>query len=118
MTNERLFAMPFSELYRLYIAKAERKGRTSSDVDAIISWLTGYGPADLRAKIDQAVDLRTFFDQAPAVNVRIDSVRGTVCGVRVEAVEDPLLRKIRALDRLIDELAKGRSLDRILGVRD
>ena len=117
MTNERLFAMPFSQLYPLYVAKAERKGRTSSEVDAILSWLTGYGPAELRAKIDQAVDLRTFFDLAPAVEARIDSVRGTVCGVRVETVEDPLLRKIRALDRLIDELAKGRPLDRILGNR-
>ncbi len=112
--NERVFAMPFGTVYPLYVRKAERKGRTKEEVDAVICWLTGYSGARLRRAIDSGVDLRTFFAKAPAMNPKAKLVTGVVCGVRVEEVADPLLRKIRQLDKLVDELAKGKKLESIL----
>jgi hypothetical protein len=125
MKNERLFQLPFSSVYPLYIAKAVRKGRTAAEVDAIIAWLTGYSTTALHtistATADSTtesapapVTLESFFADAPAYNQNATLIRGVVCGVRVEDIDDPLLQKIRYLDKLIDELAKGKSLERIL----
>lgn len=111
---QRVFAYQFSKVYPLYVQKAERKSRTKKEVDQIICWLTGYTPAGLQKQIDSDNDLETFFAKAPAMNPRIKLITGTVCGVRVEAVEDPLMRKIRYLDKLVDELAKGRPMEKIL----
>lgn len=114
MTAHRIFTTPFATVYPLYVQKAERKGRTRDEVDRIICWLTGHDPAGLQRQIAAGVDFETFFAQAPAFNPRSELVTGVVCGVRVEAVEDPLMRKIRQLDKLVDELAKGRAMERIL----
>lgn len=110
----RVAAMRFSKVYPLYVQKAERKGRTREDVDRIISWLTGYDDQGLRDQIDRGTDLETFFAQAPAFNPDSSLITGVVCGVRVEQVEDPLMRKVRYLDKLVDELARGKALDKIL----
>jgi len=114
MTGHRLFAMPFAAVYPAYLNKATRKGRTKDELDRVICWLTGYDPAGLARQIDGKADVRTFFDQAPAMHPDAARITGVVCGVRVEAVEDPLMKKIRQLDKLVDELAKGKALDRIL----
>lgn len=114
MNHERVFAMPFAKVYPMYVQKAERKGRSRDEVDQVIGWLTGYTPAQLQQQIAQGSDLRTFFDSAPAPNANRDQVTGVVCGVRVETVEDPLMREIRRLDKLIDELAKGKAMEKIL----
>lgn len=114
MQNDRLFALPFASVYPAYVAKAERKGRTRAEVDAVIAWLTGYDEVGLQAQLAQRTDLRGFFAQAPALNPLRSLVTGVVCGVRVEAVEDPLLQLVRQLDKLIDELAKGRPLHKVL----
>jgi hypothetical protein len=114
MNAHRIFAMPFAAVYPAYVNKAERKGRTKDEVARIISWLTGYDPAGLQEQIERNVDIQAFFEQAPAMNPNRSLVKGVVCGVRVEEVEDPLMRKIRQLDKLIDELAKGRPMDKIL----
>jgi len=106
--------MSFSKVYPLLVRKAERKGRSGQEVDAVIFWLTGYDEAGLRAQLDAGVDLRTFWEQAPRINENAEKIKGVVCGVRVEEIEDPLMRKIRWLDKLVDELAKGRPLDKIL----
>jgi hypothetical protein len=98
----------------MYVQKAERKGRTKKEVDQIICWLTGYSPATLKKQIENEVDFDTFFARAPALNPGVSLIKGVVCGVRVEQVEDPLMRKIRYLDKLVDELAKGRPMDKIL----
>lgn len=110
----RVFAMPFGSVYPLYVQKAERKGRTKAEVDQLITWLTGYTGAQLRRAIDQGVDLETFFAKAPRLNPKAKLITGVVCGVRVEEVEDPLMRKIRWLDKLVDELARGKKLASIL----
>ncbi|HEU4593081.1 MAG TPA: DUF2200 domain-containing protein, partial [Steroidobacteraceae bacterium] len=110
----RLFAMKFSKVYPLYVQKAERKKRTKAEVDQLICWLTGYTQAGLRKQVDKQVDIETFFAAAPAMNPKASLITGVVCGVRVEEVEDPLMRQIRYLDKLIDELAKGRPMDKIL----
>ncbi|MGE9267884.1 MAG: DUF2200 domain-containing protein, partial [Verrucomicrobiales bacterium] len=102
------------KLYPLYVAKAERKGRTQEEVDQIISWLTGYEAADLRAWREDEGSVEAFFDQAPRFHPQADDITGVVCGVRVEEVADPLMKKIRQLDKLIDELAKGKALEKIL----
>ena len=115
MSNlERVFAMLFAKVYPMYVQKAERKGRTKEEVDLLIRWLTGYSQDGLEAQIEKQVDLRTFFEQAPALNPDMELIKGVVCGVRVEDVADPLMRKLRYLDKLIDELAKGKAMEKIL----
>ena len=112
--GHRIFAMPFAKVYPMYVQKAERKQRTKAEVDRIICWLTGYSQANLQKQIKRAVDFKTFFAEAPALNPDAALIKGVVCGVRVEEVEDPLMRKIRYLDKLIDELAKGKAMEKIL----
>ena len=110
----RIFAMGFSKVYPLYVQKAERKNRTKEEVDRIICWLTGYDQAGLQQQIERETDLETFFARAPAIHPNTSLIKGVVCGVRVEAVEDPLMKKIRYLDKLLDELAKGKAMEKIL----
>ncbi|VVS97214.1 DUF2200 domain-containing protein [Rhizobium sp. EC-SD404] len=114
MSNDRVFAMKFSKVYPLYVQKAERKQRTKDEVDQVIRWLTGYDQAGLERQIELETDFTSFFAQAPAFNPNSTLITGVVCGVRVEAVEDPLMQKIRYLDKLIDELAKGKAMTKIL----
>jgi hypothetical protein len=114
MPKHRVFGTAFASVYPLYVQKAERKGRTKQEVDEIIRWLTGYDQAALRHQLDEKHDFETFFEQAPAMNPRRELIKGVVCGVRVEEVEDPLMRQIRYLDKLIDELAKGKTMEKIL----
>ena len=113
-SNQRVFAMKFAGVYPLYVQKAERKNRTKAEVDQIIRWLTGYTQAGLQRQIDQGNDFATFFAQAPAMSPNASLIQGVVCGVRVEEIEDPLMRKIRYLDKLVDELAKGKAMEKIL----
>ena len=110
----RIFTMSFGSVYPLYVQKAERKGRTREEVDQIISWLTGYSGEQLQHAIEARVAIEPFFAQAPRMNPKASLVKGVVCGVRVEEVADPLMRKIRCLDRLIDELARGKKMAGIL----
>jgi hypothetical protein len=112
--NNRVFAMKFADVYPLYIQKAERKNRTKEEVDQIIRWLTGYNQTGLQKQIKQGNDFETFFAQAPVMNPNRSLIKGVVCGVRVEEIEDPLMQKIRYLDKLIDELAKGKAMEKIL----
>jgi hypothetical protein len=114
MPKHRVFAMKFASVYPMYVAKAERKNRTRQEVDQIICWLTGYDQAGLQRQIEQQNDIETFFAQAPALHPKSSLITGVVCGVRVEDIEDPLMQKIRYLDKLIDELAKGRAIEKIL----
>jgi hypothetical protein len=114
LNEQSVFAMQFAKVYPLYVRKAERKGRTKAEVDQVISWLTGYDPQGLQHQIDQRVDFATSFGQAPAFNPNASLIKGVVCGVRVEDVADPLMQKIRYLDKLIDELAKGKAVEKIL----
>jgi hypothetical protein len=114
MSNHRIFATKFSAVYPLYIQKAERKNRTKKEVDQVICWLTGYNQAGLQQQIEQGHDFETFFAQAPAIHPNSSLIKGVVCGVRVEEIEDPLMQKIRYLDKLIDELAKGKVMEKIL----
>jgi hypothetical protein len=112
--KHQIFGMKFANVYPLYIQKAERKNRTKQEVDQIIRWLTGYNQAGLQKQIEQGHDFETFFAQAPAMNPNRSLIKGVVCGMRVEEIEDPLMQKIRYLDKLIDELAKGKALEKIL----
>jgi len=114
MPKHRIFTTEFSKVYPLYVQKAERKNRTKDEVDQIICWLTGYSQAGLKKQIEQQNDLETFFAQAPAIHPNSSLIKGVVCGVRVEEVDDPLMQKIRYLDKLIDELAKGKAMEKIL----
>ncbi|MBT0779353.1 DUF2200 domain-containing protein [Paracoccus sp. pheM1] len=114
MTRHRIFTTSFASVYPHYVAKAEKKGRTKAEVDEIILWLTGYGPEELAARLADRTDFETFFTEAPRMNPARSRIKGTVCGVRVEEVEDPLMREIRYLDKLIDELAKGKPMEKIL----
>lgn len=114
MTNERVFAYKFAKVYPLYVQKAERKNRTRQEVDRVICWLTGYSQAQLQQQIAGESDLRTFFDRAPALHPNSALIKGVVCGIRVEEIEDPLMQKIRYMDKLIDELAKGKAMEKIL----
>jgi hypothetical protein len=116
MTNERLFKMAFSKVYPMYVQKAERKGRTKEEVDIIISWLTGYDEHALKKQIEKEVDFEKFFDEAPQINPNTHKITGVVCGIRVEHIEAPLMQKIRWLDKLIDELANGKPMEKILRV--
>jgi len=114
MSEHRIFSTAFAAIYPLYVQKAERKGRTQAEVDAIICWLTGHDAASLAAELEQRSTLRAFFAGAPAYQPLSDKITGVVCGVRVEQVEDPLMKQIRQLDKLIDELAKGKAMAKIL----
>lgn len=114
MVKERVFAMKFAKVYPLYVQKAQRKNRTQEEVDQIICWLTGYDRAALRREVEGDNDLETFFAQSPRIHPNSALIKGVVCGVRVEEIEDPLMRKIRCLDKLIDELAKGKAMEKIL----
>ncbi|MFD5868942.1 DUF2200 domain-containing protein [Corynebacterium sp. NPDC060344] len=114
MTGHRIFGTPFGDIYPLYVAKVERKGRTVDELDQVLTWLTGYDIPGLRAAADSVATLEAFFDDAPALNPNVDLITGVVCGVRVEEVEDPLMQKIRWMDKLVDELAKGKKMEKIL----
>jgi hypothetical protein len=114
MNEQRIFAMSFSSVYPMYVKKAERKGRTQAEVDEVIRWLTGYSEAGLQELLERHTDFRTFFAEAPAINPHSALITGVVCGVRVEDVEDPLMQQIRWLDKLIDELARGKAMEKIL----
>lgn len=112
--SHRIYATPFASVYALYVQKAERKGRTQAEVDQIIGWLTGYDAAALTQALTGRISIREFFGAAPAWNPASDRITGVVCGVRVEAVAEPLMKQIRQLDKLMDELAKGRPMAKIL----
>jgi hypothetical protein len=114
MPKHRVYAMKFAGVYPLYVQKAERKSRTKEEVDQIICWLTGFSEAGLRQQIEKGNDIETFFAQAPAMHPNCSLIKGVVCGVRVEEIEDPLMQKIRYLDKLVDELARGKSMEKIL----
>ncbi|SFN18647.1 DUF2200 domain-containing protein [Variovorax sp. OV329] len=114
MDKHRIFAMPFAKVYPLYIQKAQRKGRTKEEVDQVIRWLTGYDEAGLARQVELQSDFESFFAQAPALHPNATQIKGVVCGIRVEEIEDPLMRRIRWLDKLVDELAKGKPMDKIL----
>jgi len=109
-----VFAMKFSKVYPLYVLKAERKGRTKQEVDQIICWLTGYDQAGLKGQLEKEVDFETFYGEAPAYHPNSALITGVVCGIRVEDIEDPLMQRLRHLDKLIDELAKGKAMEKIL----
>jgi hypothetical protein len=114
MQSHRIYRMSFASVYPHYIAKAEKKGRTRAEVDAIICWLTGYGQEELEARLEQRTDFETFFAQAPQLNGSRRLIKGVICGIRVETIEEPLMQEIRYLDKLIDELAKGKAMEKIL----
>lgn len=114
MERPRIFTMPFSSIYPLYIQKAERKGRTKEEVDEIIFWLTGYDEHTLQQQIVNEVSMEEFFKNAPLINPNVVLIKGVICGYRVEEIEDDVMRQIRYLDKLVDELAKGKAMDKIL----
>ena len=114
MDNARVYKMSFAGVYPLYIQKAERKGRTKAEVDEIIFWLTGYNEKTLQKHIDRKTDFETFFARAPQMNPNASKITGVICGYRVEEIEDGLMQKVRYLDKLVDELAKGKSMEKIL----
>jgi len=113
-TKHRIYTTPFASVYPHYVTKAEKKGRTKAEVDEIIRWLTGYTPKRLQTQIDKEIDFETFFEKAPKMNPDRELITGVVCGVRVEEVEATTMREIRYLDKLIDELAKGKAMEKIL----
>ena len=112
--QHRIFKTKVSSVYPHYLEKAKKKGRTQAEVDRVITWLTGYSDTQLARVLEQGTDFETFFDQAPAMHPNAVLIKGTMCGIRVEDVEDPLMRKIRYLDKLVDELAKGKAMEKIL----
>jgi len=114
MAKHRIYTTSFASVYPLYVAKAEKKGRTKAEVDQIISWLTGYGQKELQAQLKKQTDFETFFTEAPRINPSRTLIKGVVCGVRVEDIEEPTMREIRYLDKLIDELAQGKAMEKIL----
>ncbi len=114
MENSRIFKMPFASVYPLYVKKAERKGRTKAEVDEIICWLTGYDQQTLHRQIAGNKDFEAFFSEAPRINPDASKITGLICGYRVEEIGDKLMQKIRYLDKLVDELAKGKAMDKIL----
>jgi len=111
--KQKIFAMPFAKVYPLYVQKAEKKGRTKEEVDAVTCWLTGYEGQCLQSQIDKGADFETFFAEAPQINPNAGKIKGVICGIRVEEIEDPLMQKIRWLDKLVDELAKGKPMNKI-----
>ena len=114
MQNTRIFTTAFASVYPHYIQKAEKKGRTKSEVDEIICWLTGYNEKELQEQLDKRNDFKTFFEQAPQINPNVSLIKGVICGYRIEEIEDELMRNIRYLDKLIDGLAKGKQMEKIL----
>jgi hypothetical protein len=114
MDNTRVYRMAFASVYPHYVAKAEKKGRTREELHAVIHWLTGYDDKALARVIASKTDFETFFAQAPRLNPNVSKITGVICGYRVEAIEDPLMQKIRYLDKLVDELAKGKAMEKIL----
>jgi len=114
MQKHRIYTTSFASVYPLYIAKAERKGRLKSEVDEIIRWLTGYDQAGLDAQLEKKTDFENFFAEAPGLNPSRTLITGVICGIRVEEVQEPLMREIRYLDKLVDELAKGKAMEKIL----
>lgn len=112
--KHRIYTMSFASVYPLYVAKAEKKGRTKGEVDEVIRWLTGYTQKGLESQIKKQTDFETFFDKAPKLNPMRKSIKGVICGVRIEEIKEPLMREIRYLDKLVDELAKGRPMEKIL----
>ena len=114
MAKHRIYTTSFASVYPLYVAKAEKKGRTKAEVDQVISWLTGYGQKELETHLKKQTDFETFFAKAPKINPSRALIKGVVCGVRVENVEEPTMREIRYLDKLVDELARGKTMDKIL----
>jgi hypothetical protein len=114
MDNARVYKMPFATVYPLYIKKVEKKGRTKEELDAVIFWLTGYNKQSLQKQIDEKNDFETFFAQAPRLNPNVSKITGVICGYRVEEIKDELIQKVRYMDKLVDELAKGRAMEKIL----
>ncbi|MGW8461725.1 DUF2200 domain-containing protein [Pseudomonas sp. CLCA07] len=114
MSGHRIFSTPFAAVYPMYVEKAKRKGRTQEEVDRVICWLTGYDQAGLLQQLTLKVDFEAFFAQAPEMHPNSGLIKGVVCGIRVEDVEDPLMKRIRQLDKLVDELAKGKSMEKVL----
>lgn len=114
MSGHPVFSMSFAKIYPLLVQKAERKGRTQAEVDEVVFWLTGYDAEGLKSQLDKNVNLATFYAEAPRMNPNRDLIKGGVCGVRVETIEDPLMEQIRQLDKLVDELAKGKPMEKIL----
>ena len=114
MDNTRVYKMSFASVYPHYIAKAEKKGRTKEELDTVIRWLTGYSQQELQQQIDKKTDFETFFAQAPQLNPNVSKITGVICGYRVEEIEDKLMQKVRYLDKLVDELAKGKTMEKIL----
>jgi hypothetical protein len=114
MAKHRIYTTSFASVYPLYVAKAEKKGRTKAEVDRVISWLTGYGQKELQTQLEKQADFETFFAEAPEINPSRALIKGVVCGVRVEDIKEPTMREIRYLDKLIDELARGNAMDKIL----
>lgn len=114
MAKHRIYSMSVASVYPHYITKAEKKGRTRAEVDEIFRWLTGYSQQELEANLESRTDFETFFAQAPRLNPARSSIKGMICGVRIEEIEEPLMREIRYLDKLIDELAKGKAMEKIL----
>ena len=114
MKNERVYRMSFASVYPHYVAKAEKKGRTKAEVNEIIRWLTGYSETQFEAVLENRTDLENFYGNAPRLNPARDQIKGLICGIRVEEIEEPLMREIRYLDKLIDELAKGKKMEKIL----
>jgi hypothetical protein len=113
-TKHRIFGITFAKVYPLYVQKAEKKGRTKEEVDTVICWLTGYSQRELEGQLKAEKDIESFFNEAPKLNPSRTLIKGVVCGIRVETIEDPLMREIRYLDKLVDELAKGKTMEKIL----
>lgn len=114
MEKEKVFAMKLRKVYPCLVAKAERKGRTATEVDQVTCWLTGYSAEGLQEQLEKDVDYQTFFEEAPAIHPNSKLITGSICGIKVQEIEDPLMQKIRHLDKLVDELAKGKPLEKIL----
>jgi len=114
MGRVNIFRMAFSDVYPMYVQKVERKGRTKAELDAVICWLTGYDDAGLNYQIEEKIDMDGFFASAPQINPNAEKIKGVICGVRVEDITDPLMQKIRWMDKLVDEVAKGKAMDKVL----
>ncbi|WP_433830722.1 DUF2200 domain-containing protein [Flavobacterium anhuiense] len=114
MKTERIYKILFSSVYPLYIQKVEKKGRTKEELDTVIKWLTGYNNDQIKEQIEKKVDFQTFFAEAPEINPNASKITGVICGYRVEEIEDPLIQKLRYLDKLVDEIAKGKKMEKIL----